>query len=279
MTPAAAEADRTSLPATVPLRSVGGHLLVDVSFGGDGSPLPMLLDTGAPTLIPPSLAAELGASPVGRARLAPLGGEARDVPVVRIPEVRIGQARFTDVPALVAAPDAGSTLADLAGNGIVGGSLLAAAVWHIDYPARQLTMAADTTSLAHVAGAAMLRITPTAPDAPSPLVDLRIDGTTVPTLLDTGSDAGLVLHPDALAVAHEDAAPRTAVLDGWDGRERVAAWSTIAEVALGSGHPQRRSVRLTTALPPGTAIAGNRFLSGHVLTIDIQSGLVHISQV
>jgi hypothetical protein len=235
----------------------------------------MLLDTGAPTLIPSSLAAELGAVPVGHARLAPLGGMPRAVAIVRIPEVWIARARFTDVPALVAAPEPGSALVDLAGNGIVGSSLIAAAVWQLDYPARRLTIAADVIGLPHVEGAAALRVTSA---ALSPIVDLVIDGTTVPTLLDTGSNAGLMTHPSAITAAPGNATRRPAVLDGWDGEQRVVAWSTFAEVAIGAGLPQRRAVRITTALPPGTAIAGNGLLSGHVLTIDIRSGLVHVSQ-
>jgi hypothetical protein len=236
----------------------------------------MLLDTGAPTLISASLAAELGATPSGQARLAPLGGAPRDVPVVRIPEVRIGRARFTDVPALVAAPEPGSALANLAGDGIVGSSLVAAAVWRLDYPARQLTIAADVIGLSHVDGAAALRLTP---GALSPVVDIVIDGRTVPTLLDTGSNAGLVAHPSAITGAPRHATRRPTVLDGWDGGQHVTAWSAFADVEVGDAQPRRRLVRITTALPPGTAIAGNRYLAGHVLTIDMQSGLVYMSQV
>lgn len=271
--------DTTTLPVTVPLRRDGGHLLVDVSFGPGLTSVPMLLDTGAPTMIPPGLASELGATPLGQACLAPLGGRPRDVLVVRIPELRIGGAMFSDVSALVGEPKPGSPLAELAGNGMVGTSLLAAAVWQIDYPAARLTIAADTSGLAGLGGAVTLRTGPAAAHAPSALVDLVIDGASVPTLIDTGSDVGLLVHPDVLAAAAPGRPARPASMDTLDGRRSEITWPALVAVTLGAGRAQPRLVDVTTAVPPGTAILGNAFLAGHVLTFDIPSQRIYISRV
>jgi hypothetical protein len=66
-------------------------------------------------------------------------------------------------------------------------------------------------------------------------------------------------------------------VDGWDDQRRAAAWTALADVALRPGRVQRRVVHVTTALPPDTAILGNGFLAGRVLTIDLPTRLIHVS--
>jgi hypothetical protein len=273
---AAARVDAGTLPASVPVRRVGGHILVDVALGPHGPSVPMLLDSGSPTMLAPDLAAQLDAEPIGAARVTSLSGSWRDVEVVRIDELHIGRARFTDVPATVGALSAEGPLTGIGAQGIVGADLLAGVVWQMDYRAGRLTIASDTAGLDSIDGAARLPARPASGLSPLPLVELGLDGSVRPALLDTGSDAGLLVAADLLDPARRPGPPRTAHYESWDGRHSVATRPVLVEVTLSELAPRLVAGVALDGLAPDTVLLGNDFLDDYVLTIDGPNQGIHL---
>jgi hypothetical protein len=189
----------SALPQTVPLRWSGGQLLVDVSFGAAGPYRPMLLDTGAPTVISRELAEAIAVRPAGATTLRTPGAGPVSMDRVIIPELRIGPMTFREVIAAVP-PRGHSALGDFIGHGLIGADLMQLAVWHIDTRAGSLTVARSLGELVHQrvtqpgyrhpAHAAM-DFLPASRASPSPVLTLAVDGMQRRFLLDTGSDGGI----------------------------------------------------------------------------------------
>ncbi|HVY49133.1 MAG TPA: retropepsin-like aspartic protease, partial [Minicystis sp.] len=86
--PPAASAESATVDVAA-VRGVHGHVLVPVAFGARSTLF--LLDSGASADgLSPAFAAKLGLAPVAKAEAVGAGGTAGDVPVVRIPDLRVG---------------------------------------------------------------------------------------------------------------------------------------------------------------------------------------------
>ena len=97
--------------------------------------------------IPPQLVQQLGIKPAARVALAGPEGGHLEVPVVSLPGVAIAGLRFCNVGAVVdwvAPPD---TLACLSTSGLLGASLLQAAIWQIDFETQQITVTDSLSGL------------------------------------------------------------------------------------------------------------------------------------
>ena len=87
------------------LEKVGGHSLVKVDFG-DGTRHSFIIDTGAPTnVIDERLASAQGYEVVGQRMVGSPGGNPIPAKVVRIPEVRLGEAIIKNAEFVVVALD------------------------------------------------------------------------------------------------------------------------------------------------------------------------------
>ena len=240
---AAATVDVGSLPVTVPLSRSAGQLLIDVSFGDDGPAVPMLLDTGAPTMISEEVAGRLGVSASGSVDEITPDGAQISGHTVALPPVRIGGLKFDHVGAVVVPPYRALALLGTA-HGVIGANLMRTAVWQLDFRASLLTIATTVAELDHIDGALRLPFRPYSTSSPSPIVELGVGGRRVAFLVDTGFDGGLAVHPADLT---------------------------------GGGQPPRRSVILTSErLTEGLGLMGLSHLSGHVLTIDWASETLYL---
>ena len=271
-----------SLPQTVPLRLVAGHLMVDVTLG-DGPPVPMLLDTGAPTSLSTPLAARIGAAPSRSIVVRTPDGHVTRMSTVSIRELRLGPVTFRDVGAALDVVPPESDLADVAGNGIIGADLMAEAVWQIDYAARRLTIATSVEDLDHVDGAVSLPFTPASASSQSPLIHLGIGSGRSAFLVDTGSDGGLALHPEDLARVGLDIGsahpPERATIATATGSHEAGVSAVPARVRFSHEPARPMSVLASDILTPGMGLAGNEFLADHVLTIDWPARRIYLDPV
>ena len=71
---AATTIDAAALPATVPYREVAGHLVIDVTLGDGSRTVPMIIDTGAPTIVSEEVAEVFGSGSSGTISTASFGG-------------------------------------------------------------------------------------------------------------------------------------------------------------------------------------------------------------
>lgn len=267
----AASVDPAALPVTVPYRDVAGAIVIDVGLGEDGPTVPMLLDTGAPTIVAGHIADLHAGEPVGTIAVTTPDGQVLSSDVVTLRQLRIGEAVFREVGAVVAAIEPGNPFYCLSQAGFVGASLMQTAVWQIDPLARTLTIAASSDGLGHVDGVPALDMTPASSVSPSPLIELPAGGGELTVLLDSGSDGWLAINPgDLAAIGVELAAdaPSQRVLGTTAGGPFTAQvrWAA-AELGL-AGRAEPVPIATSDVLPAGQGIAGTDLLSRFVVTVD-----------
>lgn len=273
--------DPATLPVTVPMRSVAGSLVIDVTLGDGSRTVPMILDTGAPTIVSENVAEVFTDGPAGTISTTSPRGEVFTNEVVRLPELSIGGARFSDVGAVVGTIEPGNPFYCLTEAGFIGSSLMQTGAWHLDPEAGTLTIAASVEDLSVADGAWRLHFERASTVSPSPLVELPVGSGTVRVLLDTGSDAWLGVSPgDFVAVSgevHPDAPVEerlTAALED-SGAARVT-WASAAVEPAGSGLAGPLPVAIIDTLPEGQGLAGTDLLRHFAVTIDWSEDTVYL---
>lgn len=267
---AAVSYDSAALPVTVPLTRVGSRLWVDVSIGADGARHRMLLDTGAPTMVSSELASQHRLTTVGRVRIRSPDGMADWVPVVALPELRIGRLTVHGATAVMAGPGSSwPALQAVAGAGVIGADLMQAAAWRFDYQGARLTIEPAGARTASASGVASLDFEPAAGSS-SPLLTLAVDGRDRAVLVDTGADAGLVLHSDLSAdhPASPDHREIPGALETLGGQWSVHARTYPALVQLGDAPKKLLPVAATGSVDRDVGILGGRILQRYVVTVD-----------
>jgi hypothetical protein len=166
---------------------------VDAQFGNAPAIHTFALDSGAPMTIAPRLAKNLGLETLASVGLkGPKGGH-RSVPVTLIPEMTVAGLAFHDVGAVVDWVEPPSALACLSKDGLMGASLLQAAIWQIDFQAAQVTVTDSLTGLPGLDRA--MRIPFKRSDAAgSPRIDVGVsDSSHVSLLIDLGFNGSLAI--------------------------------------------------------------------------------------
>ena len=168
-----------------------------------------ILDSGAPMTIAAPLVDELGLKPMANATLAGPEGGRSEVPVVRIPDISIAGLTFENVGAVVDWVQAPDALACLSTAGLMGASLLQAAIWQIDFQSKQITISSSLEGASGLKGA--IRIPFKRSDAAgSPRIAVGVsDADNVSLLIDLGFNGSIAI-PTALLEAAGDSVPDTA---------------------------------------------------------------------
>jgi hypothetical protein len=189
------------------------------------------VDTGSTTVIVDRVAATRARLPVARRTgtlLTEAGLRDGDLPQARIRELRVGEATFRGVGALVEdlgafGPDGGWRL-----DGILGMPVLRDRVWRIDLAASRVTVAPAASGEAAPADAR--NEVPVTFEGLLPHVEVELAGRPMDALLDTGQWAHLTLGPD-------DAAPLRGKLEVIGTSTRQVLGGTVErEIARVDGH-------------------------------------------
>ncbi|MEA2025777.1 MAG: hypothetical protein U9O18_03720, partial [Chloroflexota bacterium] len=257
-----------------------------VALGGGSRTAPMILDTGAPTIVSGEIAEVFAGDVAGTIATTSVDGQVFTSDVVPLPQLAIGDAIFSHVGAVVGEIKPGNPFYCISEAGFIGASLMQTAVWQIDPgsdpSSGSLTIAESVDGLDHVDGAIRLDFARASDVSPSPLIKLPTGAGALTLLLDTGSDGWLAVHPDDLAdagVALPDDAPSMSVL----GRGTAGPFTTRLEwsaVDVGLGDEvMRLPLAASAALPPGQGIAGVDFLSRFVVTVDWPGDAVYLDPI
>jgi hypothetical protein len=107
----------------------------------------MLLDTGAPMIVPPALAKQLALEPLGSLPIRDSNNNARGLMFVVLPAVDVGGVVYSDLVAAVVDLQATPILRELGIDGMIGGNLLRLGGLAIDYPNHTSELAATAASL------------------------------------------------------------------------------------------------------------------------------------
>jgi hypothetical protein len=121
----------------IPYELVYGKMILSVEI--DGRKHRFLFDTGAPTCISDSLAAELNASALGRMQVTDATGKRDSLLVVSLREIHLGGLVFTGIPALRFLPN---VLRCLHLDGAVGSNMLRGSIVQI-LPERHVIILTD----------------------------------------------------------------------------------------------------------------------------------------
>jgi hypothetical protein len=271
----AAHLEPGSLPATLPLRVLGGAWVVDATVGDERrEAATLMLDTGAPTTFLPALADRVAGPPVGTVEEVSVTGDRVTRDVVPVGSIGLGGATIADAAAVAGSLSLVHPLRCVTEDGLLGADAMSDAVWQLDPSRGRLTIASSMDGLGHVEGesAIALPFTPSTDASPSPIVELPTATGRLRVVLDTGSDGWLAVHPDDLEAAGgrvaQDAPSRYATM--WTtgpGPFTRIRYGTV-DVTLGPERVADLPVATIEALEPGLGVVGTGFLRHFVLTID-----------
>jgi predicted aspartyl protease len=263
---------RETLPRTLPLGRIAGHLLVDAGFSVADTAVPMFLDTGAPTVVSDQLAERYAGDRLGTVMATGIGGSVSERDVIGLPPLDIGGARFDHVAALQGFVSADNPLSCVSPHGLVGNNVMGTAVWQLDPRAGELTVAATVDGLDHVDEAIRLPFERASKASPSPVVELPAGDGSLRFLVDTGSAGWLSVHPadlERVGLAVTDDAPAVATLAaGMDGTFEARQWWTTLDLQLGDRVLRDVPLAAVDSLAEGQGNMGNDFLGHYVVTID-----------
>jgi predicted aspartyl protease len=253
--------------ADVPLSLDDHQPGVDVLLDGRG-PFRVLVDTGAsPALaVSPQLAGRLGLPrDAGVVRLRAANGQWVKAARTHVGSLRLGPAEFRDVPAVILDVGAGDF------DAVIGMALFDRAVVTFDFPGRRLSVRGgtldrsdpDTFAVPFVYRIPMLPVSP----------PLRDGSRAVDVLLDTGSNAGLVL-PDAIRddLATDPTFTGRAVAETLGGRRDIELVRLRGKLGLGPYGVTNPVV----GLAPGRGAIGTPALRDFEVSIDQRSRLVRL---
>jgi predicted aspartyl protease len=168
-------------------------ILLQAQPEGASSVESFVVDSGAPMTIAPALARELGLQTLATVDLAGPEGGHLSVPVTRIPGLNIAGLKFHDVGAVVDWVEAPNPLACLSTAGLLGASLLQAAIWQIDFETQEIVI---TNSLSQLPGLANAMKIPfkRSDAAGSPRISVGVsDAEDVSLLLDLGFNGSIAM--------------------------------------------------------------------------------------
>ena len=190
--------DEDAIALEVPMRVFANQLHVEVEV--NGTPRRFLFDTGSPSMMTSTLAAELGLEAIDRRQGRDSNGAVVDTDIVQA-DLTVGGTTFRKVPVFVADfPKVPQCLFD----GVLGSELLPLCAWQIDVPGAALRCNTDASALAHVASAQRLQLHDFGyPHAP--FLDVRLaDDATSKVLFDTGSPEYMAISPPDLEGARRN---------------------------------------------------------------------------
>jgi predicted aspartyl protease len=275
-----ASVDTSDLPVTVPYRDVAGYIVLDVTLGDGSRTVPMILDSGAPTIISEALAEVFAGGEAGSIATTSADGQVISSSVVTLPTVSIGGVSFRDVGAVVGAIEPGNPFSCITDAGFIGTSLLQAAVWQIDPVAGEITIAASADGLEHIDGAERIEFIRASEVSASPVIEARAGTQVLSLLVDTGSDGWITVNPRDINDEQlpADAPSRSVLVSGANGSFLTSVRWTKSELDLGGG-PATLPVATADVLPERQGNIGTDYLAGHVVTIDWTEDVVYLDPI
>lgn len=251
LVPGKTELGRRTL--TVPAILVGSHLVVEGRWDRHG-PWRYLVDTGSSvTLVSPEYAERYATSKAALAppsvRVRASSGDSTLLPQATVRRIGVGEAYFDNADVLV------KDLSDISAHlgvkidGILGFPLFRNAILTLDYPQSRIVL--TPPHLAQPVPGTTIKFN----DARRiPLIPITVGGTTTLALIDSGSDAPLILNPYGMDLPYA-VEPRSGNPVGTLAGDRVPEIGRLAvPLRIGAYAFPQPIVDLTTEL---TAVGGD----------------------
>lgn len=272
--------DPTALPVTIPYREIQSHVVIEVAFG-DGDPVPLMFDTGAPTILTPEITNTHGGEVLAEMGGAAGGGRLQWNPLVMIPSMTVGdRLKIENASAETGWSSAGAFYC-ITQHGLFGAPAMRNAVWQVDYGTKEINVAASVDDLDHIEGAIALPFTWNENTiSPSPIVELGLGDGKLTFIVDTGGGIPLTVNSADFASVGlkvpEGAPTSDTIAGGAAGEFR----STVSGVTL----PIRfGETELATTVIVGDGMApttqgnmGHGFLKNFVVTFDWSTKMLYL---
>ncbi len=262
-------------PVRVPARILSHFFLVE-SPQVDGKTYRFMIDTGSSvTLVSPAVAASLKQKESRKAppRTQPVrGANGRDVelPAVTLRHLRLGEAHFERVPAIVYDFSELSAHLGLSIDGVVGFPLFRDTLLTLDYPAALLEIAPNPVVAPPPVRQPRTSIIPYNREQATPLIPVQMDNESFFVLIDSGSDGGLALNPAGLHPRFTRGPRVGMIVTSLDGDKRQLVGRLDQNITIGTQLVQQPVVDLTEQL----SSLGGELLQHFRLTFDQQRHLV-----
>lgn len=240
----------------------------------------LVLDSGAPTTLAPALARELGLPTLGEALLAGPEGGLRSVPVTRIPRLGLAGQTFRQVGAVLDWVAPPHQIACLSRDGLLGASLLQAAIWQLDFQTRRLTVTDRLSDLPGLGGATRIPFR-RSDAAGSPRIEVGVnDRDDVSLLVDLGFNGGIEV-PASLFSETGNVLPADApARDGRPGSTLVADAASVLRIGrlrqLRLGRLRLPDLPVTTGRGASDFHVGIDFLRHFRVTLDWHQDVLHL---
>ena len=273
-------AEQQATVTTVPLRRHMGKIAIDASV--DGVERQFIFDTGSPTIISRSFAAELDLEIVGSNVGADANGTPVRMDIARVARLSIGDMTFFDVPVMVHdfdTLDLGPCFFD---GGLIGSEIFPGYAWRIDLDAQTVEIAADSGSFpARSASGPAIETTLTDFGYPhAPIVDYSVGKMEDKALVDTGNSEKLSLFAAALKSeevrkaivpgSQREGRGSHGTSSGGEGEMEDLARMVLSSLHVGDNHIERVET-LIRPVPP--SLLGLGLMRTHRLTLDYPAGI------
>ena len=259
----------------VGFRLTQNTIQLEAQAAGAKAPDTFVLDSGAPMTVSDQLVDELGILPAASIELrGPEDGQ-QTVPVVSLPDVALAGLSFRDVGAVVSWVEPPSALACLSTAGLMGASLMQAAIWQIDFRSGQIAISSSLAGLKGLSDAMRLPFK-RADAAGSPRILVGVaDNDNASLLIDLGFNGSIAI-PAAQLAESGDHIPDSALIE--DGSSSTTVFGSVASTArIGRLRELRLGDLVLHDFPvaTGTAVSdfhvGIEFLRHFRVTIDWRS--------
>jgi hypothetical protein len=256
--------------AVLPARIIS-HFFVVESKWSDGKTYRFLVDTGSTaTLVTPELAKrfalkERKGTPARKVHVRSANGGEVDLTAVTLGELRLGDATFERVPALIFDFTDLSSHLGLTIDGIIGFPVFRDTILTMDYPGQRLVIAPyPLTAPAPLKQSARVSTIAFNNEQGTPLIPLQMGNESFIVLVDSGSDGSLSINPIGLHPRFANGPRVGTLISSLQGDRRQLTGRLDQDVLIGSHTIQKPVVDLTDQL----SSIGGEFLAHFVLTFD-----------
>ncbi|WP_370235246.1 MULTISPECIES: aspartyl protease family protein [Henriciella] len=264
--------ERASPVASLPVQIEAGKLKLDAAV--NAKPGRFVFDTGSPTILSSTFAADLGLEIVGQNTGKDANGVPVSMDVAVVDTMTLGDTTFRNVPVLIF-DFAGLPLADcFIGDGVIGSEIFPGSAWRINTETGEIQIAASVSDLGlseEISGAPLYDFG--YPHAP--IIDYSIGAMHDKALFDTGSGKVFSLFAKAMQSPEVKAATVSGSVRKGSGSEGVSAGGqgavtdlvTLQLQSLQIAGVSLQDVPAQSRLAP-PSLLGAGVLSSHIVTLD-----------
>ena len=248
----------------LPAQTIGTYLVIEAKWDRSG-PYRFIIDTGSSVTLVTSAFAKRYSDTSGpipdapRVRVTSADGRTAELPATSVRELSLGDARFSDVPALIYDCAPLSAHLGVKIDGVLGFPLFRETLLTLDYPHSRVVLQ-PRNPVTLLPGFTL----PFDDSRKTPVITVRLGERTIVALIDSGSDAPLSLNPFGLTPAFANG-PRAGATVGTLTGDRVQKIGRLADTLIIGGYALPRPV---VDLTDNLSAIGGDVLKNFTVTFD-----------